>query len=172
MHAAPSPCIARSSPPLVLDAGCGPADDSSAFRALGLRAVGLDLSLGLLRAGTTVYPAPRVQADVRCLPFGAGVFAAAWANASLLHLEPEHLPLALDELRRVLAAGGLLHLALKRGDGAAWETARYGEPRWFQYWRELDLDERLGTAGFRIVTGETIAGERDTWIFRRCVVAA
>ncbi|MEO8601220.1 MAG: class I SAM-dependent methyltransferase [bacterium] len=154
---------------LVLDAGCGPGDDAAALRVLGLCAVGLDLSLGLLRAGRDQFPGPRVQADLRCLPFAAGTFAGAWANASLLHLDPHQLIAALGELRRVLAAGALLHTAVKAGDGAAWESERYGAPRWFQYWRAESFDAQLADAGFRITAAETLVGERDTWLMRTCV---
>ena len=35
--------------------------------------------------------------------------------------------------------------------GAKWETARYGAPRWFQYWSAADLDALLGGSGFEVV---------------------
>src|SRR5262245_23202588 len=109
----------------VLDLGAGPGFDSAALRRLGLRAISLDLSRGMLHAGLREFPGPRVQADARCLPFRAGALAGVWANASLLHLSPEEATTALGEVRRVLRARGLLHVSLKSGVGAAWESERY-----------------------------------------------
>ena len=100
----------------VLDLGAGPGCDSAELRRLGLRAISLDLSLGMLTAGLLEFPGPRVQADARQLPFRDGSMAGVWANASLLHLSPEEATAALREARRVLYGSGLLHVSVKAGD--------------------------------------------------------
>jgi hypothetical protein len=51
----------------VLDLGAGPGCDSAELRHLGLRAISLDLSLGMLGAGVLEFPGPRVQGDARQL---------------------------------------------------------------------------------------------------------
>jgi ubiquinone/menaquinone biosynthesis C-methylase UbiE len=155
----------------VLDLGAGPGCDSAELRRLGLRPISLDLSLGMLRAGLREFPGPRVQADARRLPFRDGSLAGVWANASLLHLSPEEAATALREVRRVLGARGLLHVAVKSGDGAAWESERYGAPRWFQYWSAADLDALLGTSGFEVIESWSNSTARADWLVRHAILA-
>ena len=56
----------------VLDVGCGAGRHARAFRAIGARCVGLDLSHTLLRVARGVTDAPLVRADMRHLPIRAG----------------------------------------------------------------------------------------------------
>jgi SAM-dependent methyltransferase len=142
----------------VLDLGAGPGFDSAELRRLGLRAISLDLSLGMLRA---------VHADARRLPFADGALAGVWANASLLHLSPEDAATALREVRRVLRPRGGLHVSVKKGDGAAWESERYGAPRWFQYWSPAALDALLSGAGFAVMESWANSTPRADWLVRR-----
>jgi ubiquinone/menaquinone biosynthesis C-methylase UbiE len=111
---------------LVLDVGAGPGADSAELRQRGLRVICVDLSLGMLRSGLRDHPGPRVQADMAQLPFRS-VADGLWVNASLLHVERARVPAVLRELRRVLLAGGTLHLSVKLGGEDGWETARYGD---------------------------------------------
>jgi SAM-dependent methyltransferase len=157
---------------LVLDVGAGPGGDAAELRRRGLRAVALDLSLGMLRSGRRDHPGPRVQADMARLPLRA-VAAGLWVNASLLHVERQRVPAVLRELRRVLVAPAILHVSVKLGGGAGWETERYGEahPRWFTYWTPEALDRELAAAGFRILEAAQREGTRDTWLVRLCRAA-
>jgi SAM-dependent methyltransferase len=153
----------------VLDLGAGPGFDSAELQRLGLCAISLDLSLGMLRAGLRDFPGPRVRADARCLPFDDGSLAGVWANASLLHLSPADAATALREIRRALRPRGLLHVSLKAGNGADWETERYGEPRWFQYWSAADLDALLSDSGFEVVASWANPTPRADWLVRHAV---
>jgi hypothetical protein len=56
----------------------------------------------------------------------------------------------------VLAPSGLFHISVKSGNGAEWESERYGEPRWFQYWSAADLDALLATAGFTVIASVSV----------------
>lgn len=58
----------------VLDVGCGPGRHCRALAAMGVDAVGLDISLPFLRAAG---PGRWVRADARRLPFAGGAFDAA-----------------------------------------------------------------------------------------------
>lgn len=150
----------------VLDLGSGPGCDSAELRARGLRAVSMDLSLGMLRAGVDEFPGPRVQGDLTRLPFRAGSAAGVWANACLLHLAPRELRGALAEIARVCSSAARVHVSVKIGAGAAWESARYGRPRWFQYWTPKAFDAVLGAAGFEILEAREEETRRDRWIVR------
>jgi len=156
----------------VVDLGSGPGRDTAQLRARGLRAFCLDRSRGMLRAGLAEFPAPRVQGDLLALPLGDARVEGAWANASLLHIAEADMPAALGEIRRVLAPGGHLHLSLKRGEGAEWENARYGAPRFFQYWSGARLDDTLRAAGFVIHASALNHTRRDTWLVRQCTATA
>ena len=67
---------------------------------------------------------------------------------------------------RILRPEGLLFLAVKAGSGEAIETARYGLPRFFQYWSDAELDGPLGAHGFQVLTRTTDDAVRDTWLTR------
>ncbi len=85
----------------VLDLGCGTGGAVPALRDAGFRVVGVDLSLGMLRA----YPALAIQADIRKLPL-LGPFGAALALYDTVnHLPPGSLPEFFAEVARVLPAG-------------------------------------------------------------------
>jgi SAM-dependent methyltransferase len=151
----------------VLDLGAGPGIDTATFRAHGLRAVAMDLSRGMLLAGRAEFPAPRVQADMRRLPFRRGLHGI-WAQASLLHLDRAELSGVLRGLRAILVPPSLLHVTLKRGAGEGWETKRYGaaQPRWFAYWEPDALDDAIAAAGFRVLEATTRRGSEDVWLAR------
>jgi SAM-dependent methyltransferase len=151
---------------LVIDLGAGHGIDTALLAARGLRAVGLDLSRGMLRSGVAEFPGPRVQADARRLPLATASVDGVWANASLLHLTREDAERALDAIRRVLRPGALLHLSLKEGSGTDTEIDRYGGPRFFQYWSDAELDGTLAARGFEVRAASTGAGPRNRWLTR------
>jgi SAM-dependent methyltransferase len=94
--------LARLSPGmLVLDAGCGNGAYLRGLRDRRARAVGCDLSAGMLRAAD--HPA-LVNADITALPARDGAFDVVLAVHMLYHV-PDRVT-AIGELRRVLAAGG------------------------------------------------------------------
>ena len=85
----------------VLDAGCGNGVYLRALAARNVRAVGCDLSAGMLRAaGHTAV----VNADVAALPVGDGTFDVVLAAHMLYHV-PDRVA-AVREFRRALALGG------------------------------------------------------------------
>ena len=90
----------------ILDAGCGTGRNLARLDGAGARAVGVDISTGMLRVARRAVPgAPALCADIqRALPFPAESF-----DAVLCALIGEHLA-DLDgtfrEARRVLRPGG------------------------------------------------------------------
>jgi SAM-dependent methyltransferase len=152
----------------VLDLGAGPCHDSAELRKLGRYVVSLDRSRQMLSVTRDDFPGPRVQADLRQLPFRRHSLAGVWASASLLHLERCDLRPALAEIARVLVADGVLFVSLKDGDGERWESASYGEeaPRWFTYWNAGDIDDALAANGFTTLESVTRKGSKETWHIR------
>lgn len=72
---------------LVLDVGCGPANDLRALMDAGLHPVGVDLAFGALREAHLLLPrTPVVQAPYDDLPFRVHVFGGLWFNGAFNHL--------------------------------------------------------------------------------------
>ena len=134
----------------VLDAGSGPGRDCAYLAELGFRPVALDLSHGMLAEGRRRgLTAPATQADLRQLPFADGSFSGVWASASLLHLPRTDLVPALRDLGRIIGRG-YLYLALKEGEGEAWQE-RPGGPRFFRYYALDSVETSLREAGFEVM---------------------
>ena len=153
---------------LVLDVGCGPGWDSVAFMQRGFRAVALDLSRGMLDEAQKAGAQNLALADMRQLPITNYQCDGVWASASFLHVPRADADATLREFARVLKAGGVLCLSVKGGEGERFGNPLDGLPRYFVYWTEDDLDARLHTAGFEIVSAWTNAPEaqRETWVNR------
>jgi SAM-dependent methyltransferase len=72
---------------LVLDAGCGPANDLRLLRDAGVHPVGVDLSLGALREARMLLPRhPLVRAPLAQLPFRPRSFGGLWLSGAFTHL--------------------------------------------------------------------------------------
>jgi ubiquinone/menaquinone biosynthesis C-methylase UbiE len=102
----------------VVDIGCGPAQVADYLAARGLRTIGVDLAPGMLEAARRrTEGIPLVAADMRVLPFGSGCCGGAIAFYSLQHVPRAHIAAVLTEIRRVLAANGVLVVATHLGTG-------------------------------------------------------
>jgi tRNA (uracil-5-)-methyltransferase TRM9 len=102
-----------------LDVGCGNGRHLGPLAELTDRAVGVDLSRGLLEEARARLgdAATLVQGDAATLPLGSGQVDVALYVAAIHHLpDRETRRGSLDELARVLAPGG-------RGLVSAWSTA-------------------------------------------------
>ena len=94
----------------VLDVGCGAGRHARAFRAIGARCVGLDLSRTLLRVARGVTDAPLVRADMRQLPIRAGsmdLTVSLFTSFGYFEHDEEHAA-ALREMVATLRPGGWL----------------------------------------------------------------
>lgn len=140
----------------VLDLGCGTGYD---LAALGPRAVGADPAAAMLAEARAAHPTvPLVRAAAGALPVRPRSLGGAWASKSLQHVAAEHLPLALADLHRSLAAGAPVAVRAFAGTG----TATTGEDdipgRRFTFWTPAELTDLAVGAGF--VDVETRVEER------------
>jgi len=149
----------------VLDAGCGPGRDLTQMVQSGLDAHGLDLSGGMLQVAHRTAPgANLIQGDLRCLPFESRSFGGVWSIAAFLHLAPNDMARAVDEVARVLVKGGAAFISTAGGDGSEWRLTSSGR-RWFHYYHEEELREACVSAGLDIVRLSTDPGVvHGTWI--------
>jgi uncharacterized protein len=140
----------------VLDIGCGPAQAGAYLAARGARVLGVDLSAGMLAAAAARHGALGLRvacADLRHLPVRSRCCAAVTLFYVLHHLPREDLPLALGELRRVLAPGGGLLLATHEGAGE-FVADDHPDIRGTLY-SAAELDRALTAAGFGSVQART-----------------
>jgi len=154
---------------LALDVGCGPGQYARALASRGLRVVGLDLSMGMLRQAQASGTPRLACADMRRLPLAAGCADGCFACASLLHLPRAQATQALLEFRRVLRTGGALYVGVKEGKGEKWSTGREGHGCFFVYYRPEEIDRMIQTVGFDLVDGwinPPGEGQRHNWINR------
>jgi SAM-dependent methyltransferase len=91
---------------LVLDVGCGPANDLRLLRDAGLHPVGIDLSLGALEEARVLLPRhPLVQATFEDPPFMDRAFGGLWMSGAFAHLARERWQPVMARLLRTLASG-------------------------------------------------------------------
>jgi len=91
----------------VLDLAAGTGVSTAELARSGAHAVGVDFSLGMLRAGRRVRPqVPLIAGDALALPFRAGAFDAVTISFGLRNIVD--LDAALVELARVTRPGGRL----------------------------------------------------------------
>lgn len=148
----------------VLDVGCGAGRDMAWLEADGADVTGVDLSAGMCAQARRRVRGDVLCADMRRLPFPAGAFVGVWCMAALLHLSKVDAPVALAEMRRVLAPRGMLHLTLQEGQGETWEPVPYRREVVERFFARYQYDEAralLEGAGFAILDSRTNeAGDR------------
>lgn len=135
------------------DLGCGPAHVGAYLAGRGCRVVGVDLSPGLLAEGRRRFPAlPLAAGDLRALPLRDGALGGAAALYTLIHLAAADWPVALAELRRVLAPGGLLLAAVHCGSETVHLDDWWGQAVSvdFHFLEPAELQRRVEVAGFAV----------------------
>lgn len=101
----------------VADLGCGPGRITAHLADLGLDAVGIDLSPGMVEVARRSHPALRFSVgSLQALDLPDGGLAGALAWYSVIHTPPEGQPAVFTELARVLRPGAPLLLAFQAGD--------------------------------------------------------
>lgn len=110
---------------LVLDAGCGPANDLRLLRDAGVHPVGVDLSLGVLREARMLLPRhPLVQAPLHRLPFRPLSFGGLWCSGALTHLPRRDWRPTFAALVELLHGGPVYFSCLRSTD----DLAPYDDP--------------------------------------------
>ncbi|KIC35024.1 class I SAM-dependent DNA methyltransferase [Leisingera sp. ANG-M7] len=142
----------------VLDLGCGPGHWAARFRDAGFRVAALDASPEMAEEARKAYGIEVVTAGFHALDAEA-VFDGIWAYFSLLHVPSAELSVHLSAVYRALSPGGTLCLAMKLGDS----EGRDELGRFYAYYSEETLREKLETAGFTVTgarrgTGKGLAG--------------
>jgi SAM-dependent methyltransferase len=148
---------------VVLDAGCGPGRDLAAFAQLGVDAVGIDSSEGMVRLAVEGGACAHVGDLLDLAGFADGSFRGIWASASLVHLDDDEVRQALSELLRVSDDGAIARVTVKAsGDGrhgAGEESEDAGPSRWFRWWSVEEFAAVASSAGWQV---ESVGYEDDS----------
>jgi SAM-dependent methyltransferase len=155
----------EATPPFtILDFGCGPGRDLSAFTSLGHVAIGLDGAASFVAMAREASGCEVWQQDFLQLDLPASRFDGIFANASLFHVPLAALPRVLGELHRALKPRGVLFSSNPHGDNEeGWNRGRYGAwldwPTWSRHVRAAGfvlLDHYYRPAG--------LPRERQPWL--------
>jgi ubiquinone/menaquinone biosynthesis C-methylase UbiE len=148
---------------VVYDLGCGPGQTTAFLHACGARVRGVDLSPELLREARRRYAGIEFQeGDMLALPLPDASAAGIVAFYAIVHFSAEQLSVALREMHRVLAAGGLVLLAFHIGTEVKHVDDFLGHDGVsldFSFFAPESVQSALERAGF----GEIEVNERDPY---------
>ncbi|HEY3736914.1 MAG TPA: hypothetical protein VGL26_05665 [Jatrophihabitans sp.] len=135
----------------VLEVGSGPGRDADYPEAQGLPVVRTDASNGFIEyqrsRGKSITPLNLLRDEL------GGPYAGLLADAVLLHLQRTQLKDVLVRARGAVVPRGVFALTVKEGDESSWSSAKLDRPRHFTYWRENEVREVLGRAGWAARAG-------------------
>ena len=148
---------------LLADLGCGP---GGYLAALGSPVVAVDAAAAMLRRSAEIAPdALLVRADLEALPFRFGALGGGWARNAYVHVPTVRLPMALNELHRVLAVDAPVDASFVDGDGS--EGIHHDDAvgdRYFATWPADRLADVFVGAGFTV---EAVEPGRPTFVAAR-----
>jgi SAM-dependent methyltransferase len=141
-------------PGRVLDIGCGPGHVGRFLADRGREVMGIDLSPAMIEQARRLNPGMTFEvADMRDLAAHDDCSVAGIvAFYSLIHIRRADVPRVLGELKRVLAPGGKLLLAVHGGDGDISSDEFLGRPVRFEatLFERAELASAVEGAGFRV----------------------
>ncbi len=130
----------------VLDLGCGPGFAAARMAQAGLQVEATDAAAAMVALAARHPGVTARQESFDALDAQAR-YDGIWANFSLLHAPRANLPRHLAAMARALRPGGLVHVAMKRGEG----TARDSLGRAYTYVTAPELEHLLLDAGLTTV---------------------
>lgn len=145
----------------VLDVGIGPGLTTRFFTDYGLKVIGIDLTSNFLKmAGKNAPKARIMQMDMRHLKFADDRFDGIFACASFLHVPKSEALQTLKGFHRVMKKGGVLFIAVKKGDkeGFVKDTGKY-----FTLYQTDELKGLMESAGFKTIKASE-EKKKVTWI--------
>jgi SAM-dependent methyltransferase len=164
---------------VVADLGCGPGHELAVFAERGLNAVGIDLSMELLRIASVRGPV--VAAELGRLPVREASLAAIWCGAALLHIDRGRLGSVVREWRRALSPNGVVGLATSLGGDEGWELSPTAAARdlampgahrrWFVHHHRDEVIAAIEATGLTIVEALTRHADRD-WLYLLAVATS
>lgn len=147
----------------VLDAGCGPGFESAVGIRHGLAMTGLDACEPMRMRFRANVPTGNVLAGpVTRIPAPSDSFDALFSSCVLLHLSRAEAETALQELHRVLKAGGefLIITSVHQGEEEWFSKPALSavgvDTLYFHNWEKDALLAAVAAAGFTVAASEII----------------
>lgn len=132
----------------VADIGCGPGHVTAHLHALGTTTFGIDLSSAMVALARQAHPDLRFhEGSMTALDLADGVLGGILALYSVIHTQPQQLPVVFTEFHRVLAPGGHLLLGFFAGDDPVPQEFDHKVSPAYR-WSPDRLAELLRQAGF------------------------
>ncbi|WP_312793491.1 class I SAM-dependent methyltransferase [Sphingobacterium sp.] len=160
----------------ILDLGCGPGHHSKYFCDMGHEVVGIDLSQRMIELARKTAPKASFEVmDISDLSFPPKTFEGVWASASLLHIPKLEIRAVLKNLYRILKAGGIFYISLKKGNSEEFlEDDRYdGVEKFYAYYMPIEIETILIEQGFSIlkkrIRGKRPSYDTNSWIHIFCI---
>jgi len=139
----------------VLAISCGAGWEAKFLIARGFDLLGTDTSDEMLRRARNRVPVGIFsQMRAQNLEFSPEeTFDAIWSTRTLIHVPHALVVDLLASWKRVLKPNGILGLGVNIGERNGWETkeAMSGQPMFYHYFAEGELEEALEAAGYEIV---------------------
>lgn len=157
----------------LVDLGAGTGHEGQWFLSQGFQVKALDLSPAHVEL-CLAKGLDAIVGDFSALPWPQGRFEAGWCMSSIMHVPNANLNGVVEELARILAAGGLLALGLWGGQDTEglWE-GDFAEPKRFYALRSVPTMRTALEAHFDIVDMDERVVDNDSgwpyqwWLLRR-----
>lgn len=141
----------------VLDVGCGPGHVTAYLRSLAVEATGIDIVPEFVRHARRTHPGGRyAMGSMDRLPVPDRSVMGMLAWYSLIHVPPDDLDPVLAELRRAMAASGVLVVGFF--DAEVVEAFEHKVVTAYR-WPPDELSARLQRAGFTEIERRRRPGE-------------
>jgi len=137
----------------ILDAGCGIGTQTEYFSKRSFDIIGIDAAKDMLEKAKEFLPnCEFMQMDIRDLKFKEE-FDAILCLFVLYHLEREDLSKALKEIKRVLKPGGIVLIAVGKGDGEVFGPDPWAPDKKMFYilYKKDELVNKVKEEGFKIL---------------------
>ncbi|UCD37517.1 MAG: class I SAM-dependent methyltransferase [Fidelibacterota bacterium] len=137
----------------VCDLGCGPGHIARYLKDRGVDSFGIDLSPGMVAAARRLNSGIEFyQGDMLALTAEDASWGGIVALYSIIHIDHDKVPRALQEMKRVLKPGGLLLISFHIGDETLHLDELWGEQVSldFIFFTIAGMQDYLQDAGFGI----------------------
>jgi SAM-dependent methyltransferase len=148
----------------VLDVGSANGRDLEFFFKRGFRAIGIDLSLGLLQIAHSKGNPELARMDMRFLGLRSETFNGLWVCASFLHIPKNQAEEVLREFHRVMTPGALMYLSTKEGTGERFVESKHEFRRFFSFYRREEIEALLSSNDFELLSSHIDSNQPTTWI--------
>ena len=150
----------------LLEVGAGHGRDSKFFQENGFHVTCIDLSPKMVKLCQQKELNASLM-DMVHLGFPDDSFDAVYALNSMLHLPKKELPIALQNIRRVLKPNGLFFLGVYGGDDfeGIWEEDSYNPKRFFALYSDEKI-KQVATESFKLLFLKQIRLENEKMHFQ------